>query len=292
VSGMGPAGHGGMSVSPRDPGAVSPVVSVVTVCLNAAAGIEETLRSVVHQTYEKTEYIVVDGGSTDGTLEIISRYNSGINRCLCGPDRGIYDAMNKGARAAGGDVIYFLNAGDILCGDGVVAGMAGRFAQDPVLELAYGRVLLHDPESGTEMRIGRGISVADLRKGKGMCHQSLFMKRSSLLSIGGFDISYRLAADFDMLCRCFMAGMHADFFPVDVARYRLEGVSSVHDPVAREYARIISGHFGAGRYVLYAARQRLQSVRSALRRLLLAAGILNRMKRFGWYRDLMSRIDY
>jgi glycosyltransferase involved in cell wall biosynthesis len=98
-----------------------PLVTVITVVFNGAGEIEETIRSVIQQTYDNVEYIVIDGGSTDGTLEIIGKYGDAIDHWVSEPDRGIYDAMNKGIRLAQGEWLNFMNAGDLFSAKDVVA---------------------------------------------------------------------------------------------------------------------------------------------------------------------------
>ncbi|RXE60893.1 glycosyltransferase, partial [Muribaculaceae bacterium Isolate-001 (NCI)] len=102
-------------------------ITVVTVCYNAVKEIEKTIQSVISQTYDNVEYIIVDGGSTDGTLDIIRKYSSRITRWVSEPDKGIFDAMNKSAHMATGEYINFMNAGDLFFDEKVLSDIfAGR----------------------------------------------------------------------------------------------------------------------------------------------------------------------
>ena len=126
-------------------------VSVITVCFNAAPTIERTIRSVCSQTGANVEYIVVDGGSTDGTLEILGRHAGRIDRLVSEKDEGIFDAMNKGIGLSSGDVVYFLNADDYFVDARVLADVARAFEEDPARAFVYGNVVLEDEPSGIRM---------------------------------------------------------------------------------------------------------------------------------------------
>jgi glycosyltransferase involved in cell wall biosynthesis len=115
-------------------------VSIITVCFDAEDDIEKTIQSVLNQTYNDIEYIIVDGKSTDGTMDIIKIYENRISKIICEPDKGIYDAMNKGIRAATGDVLYFLNAGDRLCDGNIIEKVAKEFEKSKAL-IIYGKSL-------------------------------------------------------------------------------------------------------------------------------------------------------
>ena len=109
-------------------------ITVVTVCYNAVKEIEKTIQSVISQTYDNVEYIIVDGGSTDGTLDIIRKYSSRITRWVSEPDKGIFDAMNKSAHMATGEYINFMNAGDLFFDEKVLSDIfAGRSYDEDVL---------------------------------------------------------------------------------------------------------------------------------------------------------------
>ena len=120
-------------------------ISVITVCFNAAEHIDETLRSVVMQDHGPVEHIVIDGGSTDGTLERIGRYREVIAHFVTEPDKGVYDAMNKGLRLATGEVIAFVNAGDMIAHRSCLSEMAAEFAKGDA-DAIYGDAYMVDPK--------------------------------------------------------------------------------------------------------------------------------------------------
>jgi glycosyltransferase involved in cell wall biosynthesis len=120
-------------------------ISVITVCFNAAEHIDETLRSVVMQDHGPVEHIVIDGGSTDGTQERIGRYREVIAHFVTEPDKGVYDAMNKGLRLATGEVIAFVNAGDMIAHRSCLSEMAAEFAKGDA-DAIYGDAYMVDPK--------------------------------------------------------------------------------------------------------------------------------------------------
>jgi glycosyltransferase involved in cell wall biosynthesis len=162
-----------------------PTISAVTVCLNAASVIEATVRSVLAQDYPRVEYLVVDGGSTDGTVDIIRKYSARIAAMASAPDSGVYDAMNKAIDMASGDYLLFLNAGDVFASPHVL-GVAARNADADVV---YG-----DFEYWSGVRNGR--VTADIDKGV-FNHQCMLYRRSLHQTFGKyFAVNGFTAADY------------------------------------------------------------------------------------------------
>ena len=126
-------------------------VSIITVCFNIADTIEDTIKSVLSQDYKDIEYIVVDGGSTDGTLEIISRYRHKIAKVISEPDNGIYDAMNKGLRSSTGDILATLNGDDVYANQSIVGRMV-EFIESKDLDAAYGDLIYIDRKNPNRVR--------------------------------------------------------------------------------------------------------------------------------------------
>ncbi len=269
-----------------------PLVSVITVVLNGRAYLEETMRSVFSQTYDNIEYIVIDGGSTDGSLDIIKRCRDGIDYWVSEPDAGIYDAMNKGARASRGDIVYFLNCGDYLYSDDVVARVVQAYGQVNGHGIVHGNVLFRVPSDGFEITVGRPVGIRDLSRGRTICHQALFMSREILLGNGMFDTRYNLAADFDLLCKGLSQRHPVVYMNTMIAVYRFEGKSSNPDAVTSEAGRVIRLHFGGYAYGKYAVMQKIKIVRKTLRFILMKSGALAHLRRMKHYRLLMQRIDF
>lgn len=146
-------------------------ISVVTVCYNAVKSIEETMLSVLNQTYPNIEYIIIDGGSTDGTVDIIKKYADRLAYWISEPDKGIYDAMNKGITAATGDYINFMNAGDSFYSNNTLA--IAKQILDNNAVIAYGDCYMKFGDTGF---IRRPLKLKYLKTKPTFCHQSTFIK--------------------------------------------------------------------------------------------------------------------
>lgn len=178
-------------------------MSIITVCFNSAATIREAIESVLAQDYPRIEYIVVDGGSTDGTTDIVREYGSRISILVSEPDRGIYDAMNKGIRLASGDIVGMLNSDDAYVDSHVVSDLL-RAMEESGTDSVFADVLFVDPKN--DRRVVRYYSSArwsprKFRFGWMPAHPSLLVKRECYGRCGLFSLDYRIAADFEMLVR-------------------------------------------------------------------------------------------
>ena len=249
-----------------------PRVSVITVVFNGAAHVEQALRAVAAQTYPNTEHIVVDGGSTDGTVDIIRRNESSIARWTSEADRGLYDAMNKGVALVADPESYvlFANADDSLHSpdaiERVIASSAGE-------DLLYGKMIFTDGEvSGT---LGRPVEMADLAR-ETLCHPATFVRRRLFDTVGPFDTSYIIAADYDHIVRCFASGATTRFVDVVVSDMRMGGVSDDRFMLScRERKRVIRERFPLLQRLLGVWQVNLYDIpRNAARRLLARAGLL------------------
>ena len=175
-------------------------VSIITVCLNMAETIEETIRSVLSQDHDDVEYIVIDGGSTDGTLDIIDRYKDQIDIFVTEPDKGLYDAMNKGLRKATGDVVGILNADDIFITNSGISNMLNHMSDD--VDLVWGDVVYVD-DQGSVVRRWRS-SPYDKRsfyRGWMPPHPTMFVRRSLYERYGYLQSDMKIAADYELSLR-------------------------------------------------------------------------------------------
>jgi glycosyltransferase involved in cell wall biosynthesis len=178
-------------------------ISIITVCLNAAATVRDAVESVAAQSYPEIEHIVIDGGSTDGTLDVLKSSNGRISRLVSEKDEGLYDAMNKGARFCTGEVIGFLNADDVYASDYVISKIAHCF-EEPSIGACYGD-LEYVARSDTS-KIQRRWTSGEFRQGsfaQGWAppHPAFFVRREHFASSGGFDLRFRVAADNDLMMR-------------------------------------------------------------------------------------------
>jgi glycosyltransferase len=178
-------------------------ISIVTVSHNSAATILDTLRSVRQQSHASIEHIIVDGGSTDGTLAVVQREGSHVARVLSEPDRGIYDAMNKGLRLATGDFVGFLNSDDVLADPDAAARLADT-VQRTGADAVFGSLVYVRPDDlGAVVRYWQcgEFSRQNLRLGWMPPHPTFYVRRSCLAEIGEFDTTLRIAADYDFMLR-------------------------------------------------------------------------------------------
>lgn len=197
-------------------------ISIVTVAYNAACSIEETIQSVISQDNQDYEYIVIDGGSTDGTTAIIERYSSAIDYYVSEPDRGIYDAMNKAIDVANGEWIIFLNSGDKFASSHVLSSIATYISSCPDCSVIYGDTVIKYPW-GSFQSEGKEISPHDMFLP--FCHQSTFV-RTELMRQYKFDLSYKIVADYNFFYQLHRLGKKFLHVSELISEYDMNGYSS------------------------------------------------------------------
>ncbi len=173
-------------------------VSIITICFNAFNDIENTILSVINQNYDNKEYIIIDGYSTDGTKDIIKKYNSHITYWKSEPDRGIFDAMNKGLNVATGSWVIFMNAGDTFYNSTVIDDIFGK-NEFTYKHIIYGDTLYLRKES-TDIEIAKEPSY--IAKNMPTAHQSFFVNLNDAKHIK-FDLKYKYAADYNMIYKLY-----------------------------------------------------------------------------------------
>lgn len=226
---------------------LTPKFSVITVCYNAQATLEDTIQSVIAQTYHHVEYIIVDGASKDRTLSIINRYRDRITTVVSEPDKGLYDAMNKGLRLATGDYVCFLNAGDSFHEDDTLQQMVHTLRELTELpDVLYGETALVDAE-GHFVRMRRlqapeHLTWRSFRQGMLVCHQAFFAKRTLAEP---YDLSYRFSADFDWCIRIMKKSKVLHNTHLTLIDYLEEGMTTRnHKASLHERFRIMTKHYG------------------------------------------------
>ena len=190
------------------------IVTIITVCRNHAQELERTIRSVESQTWQEREYLVIDGASTDDTLDVIKAHEASITRWVSEPDQGIYDAMNKGMRMARGEWVIFMNAGD-------------TFASDDTLQRVFGSPQNADVIYGDVIK-GELVKKAEApRNAHRMfyCHQSAFVRTRCLREFP-FDIRHRMSADFKQVKQLYLSGKTFLQLDFPVANFDTQGVSN------------------------------------------------------------------
>lgn len=204
-------------------------ISVVTVAYNSAATLVRTLRSVASQTHPAVEHIVVDGGSTDGTRAVMQETGGHVRRFISEPDRGIYDAMNKGVGLASGEVISFLNADDHFAHADVLAHVAEQFERKP-LDALLGDVAFFRPDEPDRLvRRYRSDRFSPRALGWGWmpAHPALFVARALFERVGPFKTDYRIAGDYEWVARAFGSGrLRYSHLPEILVHMQTGGVST------------------------------------------------------------------
>jgi glycosyltransferase involved in cell wall biosynthesis len=203
--------------------------SIITAVRNRADTIASTMASVQGQSWGNVEHIVVDGGSTDGTLAVLEQYRSGIARLIGGPDAGAYDAMNKGLRHAMGDVVGFMHSDDEYASPDVLATVAKAF-EDPAVGAVYGDLVYvsrRDPSHVVRYWRAGAYSRAKLARGWMPPHPTLYVRRELYERFGGFDTRFRIAADYDYMLRLLWKhGIGLAYIPQVLVRMRTGGISN------------------------------------------------------------------
>lgn len=189
-------------------------VTIITVCRNHAKQLERTIQSVESQTWQDKEYLVIDGASTDETMEVIQRHQASITRWVSEPDQGIYDAMNKGVRMAQGEWVIFMNAGDTFASDDTLREVFGS-PQDA--DVIYGDVI-----KGGHVKKAEAPHNAHRMF---FCHQSAFV-RTSCLRAFPFDTTHRMSADFKQIKQLYLSGKTFKQLDFPVANFDTQGVSN------------------------------------------------------------------
>jgi glycosyltransferase involved in cell wall biosynthesis len=218
--------------------------SIITPTLNSGAKLQETIESVLSQGKDLFEYIIVDGSSSDETLEIIKRYDGQL-KWTSETDRGVYDAMNKGIEMASGDYLYFLGAGDHLRNK--VLERIENLAPNEDLIFLYGKVYYLDEK---REYLGR-FNEAKIARAN-ICHQAIFYSRRIFEVVGKYDLRYKLLADHAFNIKCFGDQRIKKIYVDEViADYEGQGVSKVKDlNFIKDMPRLIRENLGLKRYLL------------------------------------------
>jgi glycosyltransferase involved in cell wall biosynthesis len=179
---------------------LEPVISIITVVYNSESLIEQTILSVLNQTYQNIQYIIIDGKSKDKTIEIIKKYETRLAYWVSESDKGLYDAMNKGLLKATGDYVCFLNSGDKFYSNDTLEKAFSNL--DILPDVLYGETMIIDLK-GNEIGLRRlkapeNLTWKSFKNGMLVCHQSFYVKREMAES---YNINYKIAADFDWILR-------------------------------------------------------------------------------------------
>ena len=218
-------------------------ISIITVCFNSVETIEDTIKSVLSQDYKDIEYIVVDGDSTDATLEILTKYEGRISTCISEPDTGIYEAMNKGIKLSTGDIIATLNADDFYADETVVSNMVG-FLQSNGLDAAYGDLAYIASDNSSH--VGRFWKAGVYKRGAFshgwvIPHPTFFCRKQVFEKYGYFNEKFQVAADFELLLRFIEKHqINVGYLPKVIVKMRTGGKANILRGIIRGNWEIIS----------------------------------------------------
>lgn len=225
---------------------LTPKFSIITVTYNAEAVLEDTIQSVIAQTYHHVEYIIIDGASKDGTLSIINKYKERIKQIVSEPDRGLYDAMNKGMKLATGDYLCFLNAGDSFHASNTLQQMVHTLTGTQLPDVLYGETALVNKERHfirmRRLSTPEVLTWKSFKQGMLVCHQAFFAKTS--LS-EPYDLQYRFSADFDWCIRVMKKAQTLHNTHLTLIDYLEEGMTTQNQKASlKERFRIMARHYG------------------------------------------------
>ncbi len=203
-------------------------ISIVTICYNNENDIRPTIESVVNQTYQNIEYIVIDGASNDNTVSIISEYQRKISRFISEPDNGIYDAINKGIKVATGDVVGLIHAGDELFDNSVIEKISGYFKSKNI-DALYGHSMIYSQDGNRIVRINKSpkFNLKLFRMGWFPSHQSFYAKKELFDKFGYYNLKYKIAADYELILRfLYIQKVKVHLLDNYIVKFKLGGTSS------------------------------------------------------------------
>lgn len=213
-------------------------ISIITTCYNREKTISEAIESVLRQDYPNIEYIVVDGASKDLSMTIINKYRDRISTIICEPDKGMYEAINKGIRIATGDIIGLVHSDDFLFSTNIISKIVGRFEESDA-EFVYGNGLFVDYDN-TEKIVRNWISGSyhkdKVRKGWLPLHPTVYIRRECFAKWGLYDESFKIAADSDFLVRyLYETNIKVAYLNEYIIRMRMGGLSTDYKKMKQKW---------------------------------------------------------
>lgn len=216
-------------------------VSIITVVKNAIDTLGDTLKSIYSQTYPNIEHIVIDGVSTDGTVELIEKHSDKISYFICEPDTGLYNAMNKGITAASGDLLFFLNGDDEIYENTTIEKIVKTFRKTNA-DIVYGDLVAVNKEEKTEEIQTGDMTDKFFWMNQCLCHQVIFYKSELFKKYGFYDEKYKIAADYDFNLRCIIKNKTKIFYmPEIISKFAVGGYGhqnkKIYDKEQKEIAK-------------------------------------------------------
>lgn len=231
----------------------TPLISIITVVYNGEKHLEETIQSVINQTYTNIEYIIIDGGSTDKTLGIIKKYKENIDYWISEKDSGIYDAMNKGIKASKGEYIGLVNSDDYYEYNAIEI-IVNQIKKQPDKDVFFGNMyMINKYLSGKKIQTYK--KGENLEKRFSIWHPTTFVKKQTYTEYGLFDTSYKIAADYELLLRFHTKKCKFQYINKAISNFREGGISYYNKSLANErfriqilYTSFFNAHFNRIKY--------------------------------------------
>lgn len=218
-------------------------ISIITVSYNSAKTIRDTIKSVISQGFPELEYIIIDGGSSDGTCEIVQEYSEKISYFISEPDSGIYSAMNKGIAAASGSIVGILNSDDWY-EEGAFLCVEKAFLNNPDIDVIYGR--LNTISKNGEVKAAHSVPFYSLCYQMATPHPTVFVRKKIYDKYGYFDSSYRIAGDFELMNRLWSEKVAFGYLNKFLANFRTSGISSLEKTeTSKEVDKVIDIYFNS-----------------------------------------------
>jgi len=245
-------------------------ISIITITYNSAKTIQRALESVQSQTYQDIEHVIVDGASKDGTRELIEAYAKKHTnvRWISEPDKGIYNALNKGIHLATGDVIGFVHSDDILYAPDSISHIAEAFAQQDI-QVVYGDLQYVREGKVTRRWRSNDFNPASLKYGWMCPHPTMYVRREVYQQVGDYDEWFSISADYDMILRIFKSGFKTQYLPEVLVSMEVGGASNKNtrarlSKTQEDFIALRKNHVGAGIFTV--ACKQLRKVKQFLRK--------------------------
>ncbi len=221
-------------------------ITVITVCYNAQDLIEETIKSVIMQTYKNIEYIVIDGASSDSTINILEKHRQNIDILVSEKDTGIFNAMNKAVSYASGDFLLFLNAGDTFFSENIIEAVI-PYLNNSKEELFFGDINVIEPNGANWIKSFANTDKITLASNC-LCHQAIFYTRKLFEKIGEYDESCKICADHDFNLKALIKYKHkAKYIPAVISNFRMGGFSTSRNNIkntSQEISLLAEKYYG------------------------------------------------
>lgn len=220
---------------------MTPKISIITITYNSESSLEETIQSIVSQNYPNLEYLIIDGGSKDGTLNIVDKYRDKIAVVVSEPDNGISDAFNKGIRYASGEIIGIINSDDILL-PGALQSIADNYEKD--IDVYSGKILFWNDATGETFEGKPALTFDKLKLQYAVAHPGRFIRKDAYEKYGDYMVNMRYNMDIELLCRFYHQGAKFKLVDKCLAKFRMGGTTA--DPIfkKKEDYRLFVESFG------------------------------------------------